>query len=135
MKAEQHILRITTILEKEDVIPGIKRIKNKRKGIAAVKQCFSWDMSYLEKEKTPIEITKKLTGEQAVCLVLVCLMLEVDVVAFLSNPQDLIEALKKPTKEEYSWAAYSMYRFIESGVSYILMEAKEEMLEHFFKKI
>ena len=79
-------------LEKEDVIPGIKRIKNKRKGIAAVKQCFSWDMRYLEKEKTPIEITKKLTGEQAVCLVLVCLMLEVDVVAFLSNPQDLLEA-------------------------------------------
>lgn len=94
MRAGQRLAKILRIFEQEKVIENIEKSRNKMKAFTGIKNCFQKDIESLKEEIVePIQWVDKISVKQAVCMVTVCLMAEIDDNDLLDNCEILQEAL------------------------------------------
>lgn len=96
MKAEQRLGKMLRIFEQEDVVGSMKMSQNPVMVFEAIKRCFARDLELLKEELTataPIRWTWKLSEEQAVGIVIICLMLEIDDSDMIQNYECIQETL------------------------------------------
>lgn len=116
MIAEQRMWKMIGIFEKETVIKNIISCPKTMMAFNAIKSCLARDIELLKEElKAPIMLKKEISAEQAIGIVLICLMAEIDDSVLLKNYELLSEALMKPVKQDYEISSMQIQYFLTTG--------------------
>ena len=79
MTAEQRMWKMLRIFEQEKVVENIESCSETEMSFNAIKSCLVRDIELLKEElKVPIMLKKEISVEQAIGIVLICLMAEID---------------------------------------------------------